>query len=311
MTNQDGFFSRIIRDALSSLPNATGEHQALALEQEMQKVVEHSTVAPSKPNTQTSVQPAAAHLSIADEIASQPAASASHVKAQPSSINHQHSVALDEITTAQTANKIAANFPRDQRSFSQHRTQHQVQQEAQQKLQRSSQVPSQQSSQEYSQQKSQQESQPKAQRAVGKKIPLAISMRAAPHNQPLAPTAMPVESAAKVDSAAGNVKSGTLAANNTATSGAANTLAPATPASLRQKAAPVVAESAPVLAEHRPVERKTAAPTLRIGAVTIRVVEPVSPAAVVSRVNRPASHSHPAAVDPIASAESRHFLRTL
>ena len=303
MTNQDGFFSRIIRDALSSLPNATGEHQALALEQEVQKVVEHSAVAPSKPNTQTSVQPAAAHLSIADEIAPQPAASTSHVKAKSSSINDQHSIAPGEIVTAQAANKIAANFPRDQRSFPQQSAQQIVQQESQRKSQPSLQAPS----QEHSQQKSQ----PEAQRVAEKKIPLAITARAAPNSQPLAPTAMPVESAAKVNSAAGNVKSGTLAANKTATSSAANTLESATATSQRQKAAPVVAESVPVLAEHRPAERKTAAPTLRIGAVTIRVVEAASPAVAASRINQPNNHSHTAATDPIASAESRHFLRTL
>lgn len=294
--NQDGFFARIIRDALSSLPNTTGEHQALALEQEVQKVVEHSTVAPSNLKTQTSVQPAPT-----------PAASVSNVQARSSSIDDQPSVAPSEIVTAQAANKIAANFPRNQQAFPQQRTQQ----------------TSQQREQPLSQDSSQEQSQPRAQQAAGKKIPLAITLRAAPNNQQLAPTAIAAESAqqsasaaapaTEVYSAAGNAESGKLAANKTATNVAAIKLEPANPTSQRhsQKAATIVAESAPVLADHRPAERKTAAPTLRIGAVTIRVVEAASPAVAASRVNQPNNHTHPAATDPIASAESRHFLRTL
>lgn len=304
--SQDGFFARIIRDALSSLPNTTGEHQALALEQEVQKVVEHSTVAPSNLKTQTSVQPAPT-----------PAASASNVQARSSSIDDQHSVAPSEIVTAQTANKIAANFPRNQRFFPQQR----AQQRAQQTSQQGEQQTSQQREQPLSQESSQEQSQPRAQQAAGKKIPLAITLRAAPNNQQLAPTAIPAESAqqsasavapaAKVNSAAGNAESGKLAANKTVTNVAAIKLESANPTSQRQKAAPMVAESAPVLADHRPAERKTAAPTLRIGAVTIRVVEAASPAVAASRINQPNHHTHPAATDPISSAESRHFLRTL
>ena len=309
--SQDGFFARIIRDALSSLPNTTGEHQALALEQEVQKVVEHSTVAPSNLNSQTSVQPAAAHLPIADELAPQPAptpaASVSNVQARSSSIDDQPSVAPSEIVTAQAANKIAANFPRNQQAFPQQRTQQ----------------TSQQREQPLSQDSSQEQSQPRAQQAAGKKIPLAITLRAAPNNQQLAPTAIPAESAqqsasaaapaTEVYSAAGNAESGKLAANKTATNVAAIKLEPANPTSQRhsQKAATIVAESAPVLADHRPAERKTAAPTLRIGAVTIRVMEAASPAVAASRINQPNNHTHPAVTDPIASAESRHFLRTL
>lgn len=304
MTNRDGFFSRIIRDALSSLPNATGEYHVLPVEQELTMLTERSTAAAPQSDSHRSAQTVDTKVSTGvaqktqknSALPPSPASAAdghrTNIGKSLSDIN-QHSGAPGEIATAQIANSIAADFPHDQRLLT-----------------------PQPSSQQSSQQHSQKLSPPGAPQAAGKKMPLAITLRAAPNSQPLAPLAISVESAqpsasSQVNSSAGKTESGTLSANKTATSVAANTLELANPTSQRQKAAPVVAESAPVLAEHSPAERKIPPPTLRIGAVTIRVVEPVSPAAVVSRVNRPASHTQPAATDPIASAESRHFLRTL
>ncbi|MBU0801673.1 MAG: hypothetical protein KKA05_11825, partial [Alphaproteobacteria bacterium] len=271
MTNQDGFFARIIRDALSSLPDTTSERQPLAFEQELQKVVEHSPVyAQSNLNAQTS-----AHMSSADETAPQsapapaPAASVSNVKAKPSSSNEQHTVALNETVTAKTVDNNAVNFPRNQRALTE----------------------------QTAQQKTQQEPQQKAQQAAGKKIPLAITMRAAPNEQRSVPTAITAEPVQQFASAAAksHLAAGNAAANKPATNVAATELEPANPTSQRQSlktAAPIIAESAPVLAEHRLPERKAAPPTLRIGAVTIRVVERAPVAAIASRVNQPGSHTH-------------------
>jgi hypothetical protein len=292
-----GFFARIIRDALCTLPDVSSEREPMAFEQQVQAVVEYAESAtpvksPSNLHTQTATQtpnaiaPATVSPAIALQNSPAPAASvhsANNAKTKASSITDQHSiaVALSEKATA-PADQSAANSPHSSPHSSPHNHSALVQRQA------------------------------------GKKIPLAISMRDAPHDRGLAATGVAAQKyvtaaapAAKVDPARVSAEPDKAALNTRAAANVKSTQAePANPSTQRQTpptAAPIIAKSA--LAEHRLPERKAAAPSLRIGAVTIRVVDAAPEPAVSSRASKPTAHS--SAVDPIASAESRHFLRTL
>lgn len=291
----EGFFARIIRDARSTLPDATGEHQTLMLEQQLHAVVEHAETATpviAQPNihaqtpTHTAIQiaDAIAPTPVPSPIASQdsplPASAARKIinaEVQPSPKGDQHSatVPVSEAVAGQPVHKNATHFPRNTRAMA-------------------------------------------ALQPV-KKIPLAITLRdphaaKAPQAHPLATTV--ANGKPNTTPVVQNVIAPTLAADVPAVVGNSLELTKvaatdSTPASKRPTlpvAPPVIAESAPVPMGHRLSERKTPAQTLRIGAVTIRVVDAVPEQATSSRsiqaVTRPT-------VDPIASAESRHFLRTL
>lgn len=280
-----GFFARIIRDALCTLPDANGERQPFALEQQVQAVVEYAeTGAPIVAQSNTAIKPS---TSTPDTSAPQDsflpdaalrayrADNATHTEAKPSSFADQQS-SVSDTSLVQPADKIAAHFPRNHHAMAQ-------------------------------------------QQAV-KKIPLAISARAArsSRDHPLAPTVQRAEPAPapapvqRVDAtapAAGAVAEAIIS-HPELTSVA---IAGADSNRLRLQDAPLVkAEPAPVLAVHMPgrlVPERALPPGLRIGSVTLRVLDAAPELAVPSRTSKPVSASN--AVDPIASAESRHFLRTL
>jgi hypothetical protein len=290
-----GFFARIIRDALCTLPDVNGEREPLALEQQLQAVVEYSASAmpinpPTNIHAQISAQTpdAMAASTVSHSIALQnslsPVSSArnlinTEVTSSLTADQYSMSAAVSETSSVQTADKTAAHFPRNNRAMAQQQPQ--------------------------------------------KKIPLAITMRDArtPKDHRLAPIVQRAESAPVQ----------TVVATAPAVDGFPERLTgnpeltkveTARVNSNRQRlkdALPVIAESAPVFAvhhqserplfEHQIPERKAPPPALRIGAVTIRVVDATPESAVSSRASKPTTHS--IAIDPIASAESRHFLRTL
>ena len=312
MTSQDGFFARIIRDALTSLPDATGEHQVLPVEQELQLLTEHSTahsLPQSDSQTLAQTPDTKAGSDVAQNTALHPSSAADGHRARSAkslTTFEQNSTALDEQPNAQAAKKVAdslvhnvahnsvaqqnaVNFPRNTRAM--------------------------------------------AKQQPPQKMPLSINLRnrAAPSERGEAVTAesaqqsiMSAAPAASAHPPTGKATPHEMAANRESNSRAAELANTTVPRSTLHKTsihqptsqglqtvAPRVAESVPLVNEHRLAERKIATPTLRIGAVTIRVVEAAPPATATNRINPPTSHSHTAAVDPIASAESRHFLRTL
>lgn len=283
-----GFFARIIRDALCTLPDANGERQPFALEQQVQAVVEYAeTGAPIVAQSNTAIKPS---TSTPDTSAPQDsflpdaalrayrADNATHTAAKPSSFADQQS-SVSETSVAQSADKIAAHFPRSHFPRNHHAM---------------------------------------AQQQAVKKIPLAISARAArsSRDHPLAPTVQHAESAPapvqRVDAtapAAGAVAEVIISQpelTRVAITGADSNRLRLQDASL------VKAEPAPMLAVHMPgrlVPERALPPGLRIGSVTLRVLDAAPELAVPSRTSKPVTASN--AVDPIASAESRHFLRTL
>jgi hypothetical protein len=277
-----GFFARIIRDALCTLPDTSGEPQPLALEQQVQTVVEYgetdapisaqlNTVAkPSVPTLDTvTTAPQDSFLPEASPRASRPDKTI-NTKSKPSSFADQQS-AVSETFVVQSADKTGANFPRTHRAI--------------------------------------------AQQQSVKKMPLAVTARAASTSK----DHQPAPNVQRAESAPAPVETRIATAPADETFPAAIIRKPestnvetarADSKRLRlQDAPPVMAESAPVLAAHHTVERKTPPPALRIGSVTIRVVDVAPEQAVSSRASKPVANS--IAVDPIASAESRHFLRTL
>lgn len=279
----NGFFARIIRDALCSLPEVSGGREPLALEQQLQVVVEHSESAalatpPSNSHTQSATQtvdtiaPAIVPHSVALQHSPSPVSSARNIvnaktTSSPGADQHPVAAAVSETSTLQAADKTAANFPRTNRMLV-------------------------------------------AQQPV-KKIPLAITMRDArtSKDRRLAPTVQRTESAQTVVATAPAVESFPKRLTDNLELTSAETARVEFTRQGLQDAQPVIAESAPLIAAHHMVERKTPPPALRIGAVTIRVVDATPEPAVSSRASKPVAHS--IAVDPIASAESRHFLRTL
>jgi hypothetical protein len=289
----EGFFARIIRDARSTLPDATGERQTLMLEQQLHAVVEHAETATpviAQPNIHAQT-PTHTAIQIADAIAPTPMsspvalqdsplpASAArkiiNAEVQPSPKGDQHSatVPVSEAVAGQPVHKNATHFPRNTRAMA-------------------------------------------ALQPV-KKIPLAITLRdphaaKVPQAHPLVTTV--VHGKPNTTPVVRNVIAPTPAADVPAVVGSFElTKVVPTDSTLASKrpalpvAPPVIAESVPV-PMHRLPERKIQAPALRIGAVTIRVVDAVPEQAASSRSIQSVTH---ATVDPIASAESRHFLRTL
>ncbi len=282
----NGYFARIIRDALCRLPDMNDECEPLMLEQQVVEYAESATPVKSPSNiarisTQTpeTLTPATVSQAIALQNSPAPAASAHGADNAKAKASDQHSIAtaFNEIATA-PADKSAADFP--------HNTPHNHRALTQQH--------------------------------AGKKVPLAITVRHAPNDQELAATRVAAQKyatatapAAKADPAMVSAEPAPATANTiTATNIKSTKTEPANPTTQRQPpptAAPLIAKSA--RAEDRLPERKAAAPSLRIGAVTIRVVDAAPAPAVSSQASRPAARS--SGVDPIASAESRHFLRTL
>jgi len=283
---QSGFFARIIRDALCNLPDASGERQPFALEQQVQAVVEYAeTGAPITAQSNTAAKPS---TSTPDTFTTAPQdsflpdaslrASRADTKAKPPSVAAQQ-LAVSETSVVQSADKIAADFPRNHFPRN-HRAM--VQQQS------------------------------------VKKIPLAITARDArtsKDHQP-APIVQRAESAPapvqRVDATApaDGAVAEAIISHPELTSVA---IAGADSNRLRVQDAPVVkAESAPVLPVHLPgrlVPERAVPPALRIGSVTLRVLDAAPEPAVPSRAGKPVAGS--SAVDPIANAESRHFLRTL
>lgn len=285
-----GFFARIIRDALCTLPDANGERQPFALEQQVQAVVEYAeTGAPIVAQSNTAIKPSTStpdtsapqdsFLPDAAQRASR-ADNATHTAAKPSSFADQQS-SVSDTSLVQPADKIAAHFPRSHFPRNHHAM---------------------------------------AQQQAVKKLPLAISARAArsSRDHPLAATVQraepesapaPVQRVDATAPAAGAVAEAIIS-HPELTSVA---IAGADSNRLRLQDAPLVkAEPAPMLAVHIPgrlVPERALPPELRIGSVTLRVLDAAPELAVPSRTSKPVTASN--AVDPIASAESRHFLRTL
>lgn len=298
-----GFFARIIRDALCTLPDVSGEREPTALEQQVQAVVEYAgsaTPVKASPSfhTQTATQTpdAVAPVSPAVALKNSPASAASvhsadNAKTRASFVTVQPSIAaaLSEVATA-PADNVAANSPRNFANNSPQNSPH----------------------------NSPHNHRALAQQQAGKKIPLAISIRYASHDRGLATTGIAAQKyvaattpAAKADPAKVSAEPDKAALNNHAAANVKSTQAgPANPTTQRQTpptAMPITAK--PALAEHRLPERKAVAPSLRIGAVTIRVVDAAPAPVLPGRASKLPAHS--GVVDPIASAESRHFLRTL
>ena len=276
----------------------------MALEQQVQAVVEYAgsaTPVKASPSfrTQTATQTpdAVAPVSPAVALKNSPASAASvhsadNAKTRASFVTDQHSMAaaLSEVATAPAADNGAANSPRNFANNSPQNSPH----------------------------NSPHNHRALAQQQAGKKIPLAISMRYASHDRGLAATEVAAQKyvaatipAAKADPAKVSAEPDKAALNTHAAANVKSTQAgPANPTTQRQTpptAVPITAK--PALAEHRLPERKAVAPSLRIGAVTIRVVDAAPAPVLPGRASKPAAHS--GVVDPIASAESRHFLRTL
>lgn len=291
---QEGFFARIIRDALCTLPGATGERQTLAFEQQLHSIVEHSESAtpaispsniPVKTPAQTtdthSLKPVSQHSSRQDS-PQQVSAARKIVKAevQASLPANQYSAVTPATETsalesAPGADKTAARFPRSARAM--------------------------------------------AALPPVKKTPLAITMRdthtaKAPTQNHTSATTVVYKKSSRAPVQAFTTKSpaaDVLPAAVTDNPGLTR-VERAQPDSNRetlQVAPPVIAEPAPAIAGHRLPERKTAPPVLRIGAVIIRVVDAAPAQAASSRAIQ--SVTTPVSPDSIINAESRHFLRTL
>jgi hypothetical protein len=289
----EGFFARIIRDALCTLPDATGERQPLAFEQQLHAVVEHSESAtsaispsniPAKTPAQTmdvhALKPVLQHSSRQDFPQQVPAArkiSKAEVQASPPANQYSAVIPATEtsaLESAPGADKTATSFPRNTRAM--------------------------------------------AALPPVKKAPLAITMRDSrtaetpTQNHTFTTTVVHKKSiqasvqaftakspAADVLPAAVTDNPGLIRVERAEPDSNRETL---------QVAPPVIAEPAPVIAGHRLPERKTAPPALRIGAVTIRVVDAAPTQAASNRAVQ--SATTPVSPDSIASAESRHFLRT-
>lgn len=278
----NGFFARIIRDALCTLPDASGERQPLALEQQVQAVVEYAeTGAPIIAQSNTAAKPSISTTdtfitALQDSFLPDASLRTPHVDntinpdAKPSSFADQQS-AVSETSVVRSADKITANFSHNHRAM--------------------------------------------AQQQSVKKMPLAITARAArtsKDHQP-APIVQRAESApAPVETPIATAPADENSPEAIIGKPASTSIETASANSTRlhlQDAPPVMAESAPMLAVHHAIERKTPPPALRIGSVTIRVVDAAPEPAVSNRASKPVAHS--VAVDSIASAESRHYLRTL
>ena len=279
----DGFFARIIRDALCTLPDAGVEQQPSALAQQWaHSVAEPDTLAnaalnvSAQNNDATAITPVQENSPVSASVPAKFAAAATLPLFSPDRLSTQNAN-LETVSSTPATDKASAKLPLI--------TQQLI-----------------------------------AAAKPAKKVPLAITMRD-PHtvkapsqysemSVAITPAKLMRLSEQIATTQSLNVESPAVAVTAHLGRATVDVPQPDSPReTLRVAQQPVIAESAPVIAVHHLPERKTPSPALRIGAVTIRVIDVVQEQAVANRIGQPVKS--PLLADPITNAESRHFLRTL